>query len=253
MSKKSKILVAVSIFLFALAIFMVYVVFFTDGEVVKHQEDLEEEEEIEIGKIRKNEIKAPTEENIDMEEVEEILTNEVVPQLYIGGGEGVESTDDELVYVGQNPANRNKDQIKKSFANFVVETSDDNTFNISDYSGKPLILLFYRSDVNDAIGNLNVLNQAYEEYGEDVFFACIDVKIDEPNSKEDIQNYLRENDIKIDMFYDSRNNNAVTTYNINYVPSLIFIDKNRNVINTKEGPITYDALEANLDLLLGNF
>ena len=55
------------------------------------------------------------------------------------------------------------------------------------------------------------------------------------------------------MYYDTADNNAVNAYNITYVPSVVFIDKNRNVINTKVGILSYDALEANLDLLTGNF
>ena len=72
-------------------------------------------------------------------------------------------------------------------------------------------------------------------------------------NKEDVENYIAANDINVDMYYDTADNNAVNAYNITYVPSVVFIDKNRNVINTKVGILSYDALEANLDLLVGNF
>ena len=251
MNKKNIILIIISVILFCVAIGAVIFVMNDEG-VINADEEIETVEEKIDRKI--NEINRPTTEGLDDNKVESILSekNSNTSDL-IGTEEGVETTDDELVYVGQNEQNKSKDEITKEFTDFVVDTAnEEETFSLSNYDNKPMVLMFWRSDVSDAIETLNSLNIAYEEYSEEVNFVCIDVSIGETSSKQDIENYMDVNDIKIDMYYDS-NNNAVNAYNINYVPSVIFIDKNRNVINTKVGLLSYDALEANLDLLVGNF
>lgn len=251
MSKNNIILIVISVILFCVAIGVVVYVFNDEGIIVE-EEEIETVEEKLDRKI--NEINRPTTEGLDDNEVEGILSekNSNSSEL-IGTEEGVQTTEDELVYVGQNEQNQSKDEINKSYTDFEVDTAnEDEKFSLSNYDNKPMVLMFWRSDVSDAIETLNSLNTAYEEYKDEVNFVCIDVSIGEAASKQDVENYIAANDIKVDMYYDT-NNNAIGAYNINYVPSVIFIDKNRNVINTKVGLLSYDALEANLDLLVGNF
>ena len=253
MNKSNIILIIISVILFCVAIGVIFYVMKDEGVIPEPEEVETVQEKIDR---KTNEVKErPTTEGINVNEVEEILEekNSSVNE-FIGEDEGVVSTDEELVYVGQNELNQSKDSINKNYTDFTVDTaSEQEGFSFSNYEGKPIVLMFWRSDVADAIETLNSLNTAYEEYGEDVHFVCIDVAIGETSSKEDVENYIAANDIKVDMYYDTPDNNAVNPYNITYVPSVVFIDRNRNVINTKVGLLSYDALEANLDLLVGNF
>ena len=253
MNKNNIILIIISVVLFCIAIGVVMFVMKDEGVIPEPetQETVEEKIDRKLNEVKEK----PTTEGINDNEVEEILSEKNTNEnKVIGGNEGITSTEEELVYVGQNERNQSKDSINKEYTDFVVDTAnEEETFSLSNYEGKPLVLMFWRSDVADAIETLNSLNTAYEEYGEEVNFVCIDVAIGETSSKEDVENYIAANDIKVDMYYDTAENNAVNAYNITYVPSVVFIDKNRNVINTKVGILSYDALEANLDLLTGNF
>ena len=253
MNKNNIILIIISVVLFCIAIGVVMFVMKDEGVIPEPetQETVEEKIDRKLNEVKEK----PTTEGINDNEVEEILSEKNTNEnKVIGGNEGVTSTEEELVYVGQNEQNQSKDSINKEYTDFVVDTAnEEETFSLSNYEGKPLVLMFWRSDVADAIETLNTLNTAYEEFGEEVNFVCIDVAIGETSSKEDVENYIASNDIKVDMYYDTAENNAVNAYNITYVPSVVFIDKNRNVINTKVGILSYDALEANLDLLTGNF
>lgn len=256
MNKKNVVLIIIAVLLFCVAVGVVITVLSdVQREIKENPERMEETIEEKIDR-KINEIKVPTTEGIDDNVVDEILTDKNKndnTNLYVGENEGVTNVEDELVFVGQNEQNREKDNINKEYADFVVDTiNEDEVFSLSNYESKPMVLMFWRSDVGDAIETLNVLNSAYEEYSEEVNFVCIDVSIGETSLKDDVQAYLSANDIKVDMYFDS-NNAAIEAYNINYVPSVIFIDKNRNVINTKEGLLSYDTLEANLDLLTGKF
>ena len=253
MNKNNIILIIISVVLFCIAIGVVMFVMKDEGVIPEPetQETVEEKIDRKLNEVKEK----PTTEGKNDNEVEEILSEKNTNEnKVIGGNEGITSTEEELVYVGQNEQNQSKDSINKEYTDFVVDTAnEEETFSLSNYEGKPLVLMFWRSDVADAIETLNSLNTAYEEYGEEVNFVCIDVAIGETSSKEDVENYIAANDIKVDMYYDTAENNAVNAYNITYVPSVVFIDKNRNVINTKVGILSYDALEANLDLLTGNF
>ena len=254
MDKKNIILVVIAVILFCVAVgVIISVINDTDVQKEEYVEDTEDLEE----KINKkvNEIKRPTTEGIDDNVVEGILSdkNAETKNQVIGAEDGISSAEEELVYVGQTEANKNKDEINKEYTDFVVETdNEEETLSLSNYEGKPMVIMFWRSDVSEAIETLNTLNSAYEEYSENFNFVCIDVCVEEPATKQEIRDYLNANDLKVDMYYDT-NNAAIEAYNISFVPSVIFMDKNRNVINTKEGTLSYDSLEANLDLLTGNF
>ena len=250
MEKKNIFLIIISVLLFILAVGVVITGFYDTGI-----DDVQREKETQkvIEKVKNNSIQKPTTENIDVNEIEDKLIeiNQEAKEV-IGEDEGVTSAEEELVYVGQNQANREKDAINKDYTDFVVETIDGKEISLSSYSGKPMVLLFWRSDVGETLKVLNDLDLAYDRYGDKIDFVCIDVCIDEPSSKEDVQKYLESNNIDIAMYYDT-NNNAIESYNISFLPSVIYLDKNRNIINTKEGLLTYDSLEGIIDLLLGNY
>ena len=250
MEKKNVFLVIISILLFLLAVGVIITVFYDTGI-----DEIEREKEAQkiIEDIQDDKVERPTTENINTNEVEDKLVeiNQEAKEV-IGEEDGVTSAEEELIYVGQNPENRSKNAINKDYSDFIVETIDGKEFSLSSYRGKPMVLLFWRSDVAETLKVLNDLDLAYDRYGEKIDFVCIDVSIDEPSTKEEIANYLKSNNIDIAMYYDT-NNNAIENYNISFLPSVIYLDKDRNIINTKEGLLTYDSLEANIDLLLGNY
>lgn len=248
MDKKNIILIVISIILFIVAIGVVISFFYDTDKIFSKEVEKNLEELIE----EKSSVEKPDASKINEEEVEEILNAKTETSGVIGDEDGVTNEEEELVFVGQNEENRNKDSINKEYSDFTVTTLDEEEFVLSSYEGKPMVLMFWRSDVGDAIESLNTLNSAYEKYGEKIDFVCIDVSVEEPSSRKEVKDYLEANNIKVDMYYDV-NNDAILSYNVSYVPSVIFMDKNRNVINTKKGVISYDALEANLDLLIGNF
>ena len=250
MEKKNVFLVIISILLFLLAVGVIITVFYDTGI-----DEIEREKEAQkiIEDIQDDKVERPTTENINTNEVEDKLVeiNQEAKEV-IGEEDGVTSAEEELIYVGQNPENRSKNAINKDYSDFIVETIDGKEISLSSYRGKPMVLLFWRSDVAETLKVLNDLDLAYDRYGEKIDFVCIDVSIDEPSTKEEIANYLKSNNIDIAMYYDT-NNNAIENYNISFLPSVIYLDKDRNIINTKEGLLTYDSLEANIDLLLGNY
>ena len=158
------------------------------------------------------------------------------------------SVTEEIEKVGSNEQNVKKNNINKIFSGVDLEQGDNSTINIGDIEDKSMAILFWRSDVDQANEVLDRLNAQFDNYSDKVQFIAIDVLIDEPMSKTDVIKNMNERGIKIPMLFDV-NKSAMDAYNITFLPSLIFINKNKQVINTKEGAMSEDAIMANLDLI----
>ena len=83
----------------------------------------------------------------------------------------------------------------------------------------------------------------YKDYEDKVNFFMI-------NTATDIDKEL-ENEYTLEIYYDF-NQNVAKSYNVEEVPSTIYIDELHNFLNAKTGFTTTDALEANLDILSNN-
>ena len=61
-----------------------------------------------------------------------------------------------------------------------------------------------------------------------------------------------EDELTIDIYYDNLKEGTSKFY-ITEIPSMIYIQKNNEVLHAKSGLTSTDALEANLDILSENF
>ena len=127
----------------------------------------------------------------------------------------------------------------ENFTDFKFKDESNNELKISSYLGKPITILFSDFTENSEESNnfKTILESFYEDYKDDIQFFCID--------KNDIQNY--NSDIKL--YKDIDGNEK---YNIEQLPTLLFIDSEGNIINQVTA-ITEDSMEANLDLTTGNY
>ena len=84
---------------------------------------------------------------------------------------------------------------------------------------------------------LSLMNSYYDKYKSNIQFLCID------------KSKFADTDSNIEVFKDK---DGIEKYSIETLPTLIFIDKEGKIINQITS-ITLDSLEANLDLITGNF
>ena len=106
----------------------------------------------------------------------------------------------------------------ENFTDFKFLDENNNELKMSSYLEKPIVILFsdFTNNSEDSNNFKTILESFYENYKEDAQFFCID--------KNDIQEY--DSDIKLYKDID-----GIEKYNIELLPTLLFIDSEGNVMN----------------------
>lgn len=131
-----------------------------------------------------------------------------------------------------------------SYTDITVFKEDNTETTLSEFSGKPVMLLFWNSENEDSINVLKKVNEIYKNYDGKIEFLMVST------SKEIPENL--KNEISVNVYYDL-NNEYQTKYNVEIVPTMVYIDKENKIMNAKSGVPSSDAIEANLDILADNF
>lgn len=131
-----------------------------------------------------------------------------------------------------------------SYTDITVYKEDNTETTLSEFSGKPVMLLFWNSENEDSINVLKKVNEIYKNYDGKIEFLMVST------SKEIPENL--KNEISVNVYYDL-NNEYQTKYNVEVVPTMVYIDKENKIMNAKSGVPSSDAIEANLDILADNF
>lgn len=130
---------------------------------------------------------------------------------------------------------------------------ENNTkIELSQFSNKPMALLFFNTTEINAKEAINIFQKYYEEYKDKINFINISVIDGVTESKEDVKTYIQNNNITIPILYDTEYT-AKNEYEIDTIPTFIFINKNNEIINTIAEDINEDVIEANLDILAENY
>lgn len=126
-----------------------------------------------------------------------------------------------------------------SLIDFTYSNKENKEFNISRYNDKPLAILFsdFSENFDISVDYLSLMNSYYEDYKSNVQFLCID------------KSKFADTDSNIEIYKDI---DGIEKYSIDTLPTLIFIDKEGEIINQTTS-LTLDSLKANLDLITGNF
>ena len=106
------------------------------------------------------------------------------------------------------------------------------------------VVCFWNPDNKDSVDVLKKIDAMNEKYEETIKFYMINTSDEMP---EDLKNSL-----SIDVYYDKLKEGTSKFY-ITEVPSIIYIQKNNEVLHAKAGLTSTDALEANFDILSENF
>lgn len=131
-----------------------------------------------------------------------------------------------------------------SYTDITVFKEDNTETTLSEFSGKPVMLLFWNSENEDSINVLKKVNEIYKNYDAKIEFLMVSTSKEIP---EDLKN-----EISVNVYYDL-NNEYQTKYNVEIVPTMVYIDKENKIMNAKSGVPSSDAIEANLDILADNF
>ncbi len=134
--------------------------------------------------------------------------------------------------------------LNATYVDISVEDKAGNKTNLSDYKGQAVMILFWNSENEDSIEMLKRVNAISDKYKEKVKILAIDTLDENPEA-------LLQG-ITIPIYYD-KDKSAQNNYNISELPSMVYINKDNEVYNSKIGLTSLDALEANFDIMAENF
>jgi len=113
---------------------------------------------------------------------------------------------------------------------FALETIEEETFNLKDFKEKQalLVLYFYSQDNQDSLRGIDELNKYFKDHITQEKYEVFLVNIQENLQEEDIaliKDYLTDNKIIFQVLLDKQNE-VSKLYNIEILPTAIFLDKN---------------------------
>ena len=130
-----------------------------------------------------------------------------------------------------------------TYTDFSVEDGEGKQVKLSDYKDHPVMVLFWNNENQDSVEMLNRINEQYENYKDSINFIAI-------HTGEELTTNLQN--IKLPIYYDNEQEIS-KIYNIVELPTMLYINKENQIFNSKTGLTSVDALTANLDILAENF
>lgn len=177
-----------------------------------------------------------------------------------------ENQNDEIISNSQkneNVTNTNQEEVStdlelhgEPYEPSLVYDSENNQVTLADYSDKPMALFFFNTSESDCDEIMQILQKNYDTYKEKVNFVNIAAVDETTETKEKVSEYIETNNITMPVLYDT-DYSAKNEYDVDTIPTLVFINKNKEIINTvskyKNEEIDEDLIQANLDILSENY
>lgn len=138
---------------------------------------------------------------------------------------------------------KTKDIKDVEYGEIVIYKEDGTEVKLSDSKGKPVMLLFWNEENEDSVAVLEKVESLYKNYNDVINFYMI-------STSQNVSQKIKEK-LSIDIYYDV-DGLAQEKYNVEELPSMIYINRKNEVFNAKSGFTSTDALEANLEILYDN-
>lgn len=146
--------------------------------------------------------------------------------------------------INYNEESKTSDIENIRYSPIVLTKKDGTQLDTAELDGYATVLFFFDKNNEESVEVLNKLDKMYEKYKNVIKFLPVNTALE---YEEDFdKNYSFE--IYYDFYKETGRNYNITSY-----PSIVFIQKDEQVFQAKEGFISDDALEANLDIISENF
>lgn len=129
---------------------------------------------------------------------------------------------------------------------FEAEAFADETFAWED--GKPAVLYFWTSWCPYCEASSNMVEDAYEKYGDEV--EMIGVNVLSQDRKPDAESFIAENELSFINLKDHQGQIS-DLYYVPPVPTTVFINEDGTISHRKTGAITEGELDAEISGLKG--
>jgi thiol-disulfide isomerase/thioredoxin len=141
--------------------------------------------------------------------------------------------------------NKNAISDKNPALDFKLKDLNGKEVALSDYKGKKVFLNFWASWCPPCKAEMPDIEKLYEET-KDSDLVILAVNVGE--SKSEVASFLNDNSYSFPVLLDS-DQNIYNQYNIKGIPTSFFIDKDGNIVSSKEGAMSLDEMKSYISKL----
>lgn len=131
---------------------------------------------------------------------------------------------------------------------FTMYDIDGNDLQLSDFSGKPVILNFWASWCGPCKSEMPDFQEAYKEYGEEIQFLMVNLTDGYQETVEKASSFINDAGYTFPVYYDTDTAGA-SAYGVYSIPMTFFIDKDGNMAAYAQGAINKETLQTGIDMI----
>ncbi len=137
---------------------------------------------------------------------------------------------------------------KPADANVVFQDANGTRLTEKDFTGKPTVYYAWASWCPDCQQELPILNTLKEKYAGKVEFVGV-AMISQKESIENGKKYLKDHSLSLN-YYADVDSSFQKYHEITEIPTLIFVDKDGNIVGKVAGVLTEEELETYIEKIL---
>ena len=132
---------------------------------------------------------------------------------------------------------------------FTVYDRDGNEVQLSDYTGKPIVLNFWASWCGPCQMEMPDFHEKYLELGQDVHFLMVNMTDGSRETVDSASAFVDKNAYDFPVFYDTAVD-AAMTYGVYSLPTTYFINAKGHAIAQATGSINAETLQRGIDMIM---
>ena len=132
---------------------------------------------------------------------------------------------------------------------FTVYDRDGNEVQLSDYTGKPIVLNFWASWCGPCQMEMPDFHEKYLELGQDVHFLMVNMTDGSRETVDSASAFVDKNAYAFPVFYDTAVD-AAMTYGVYSLPTTYFINDKGHAIAQATGSINAETLQRGIDMIM---
>lgn len=132
---------------------------------------------------------------------------------------------------------------------FTLPLLGGGTVRLSQYLGKPVILVFFTPSCSHCWNEAPVLEAMYEKY-KDQELVVLGIGYIGESTEEALKHFVEENGLTYPVAIDTPETRVVKLYNVSWVPHNVFFNRQGKIVREERRELSETDLEAYLEEIL---
>lgn len=131
---------------------------------------------------------------------------------------------------------------------FTVVDRDGNSYRLSDFQGKPVVLNFWASWCGPCKSEMPDFQEAYEQYGDEIHFLMVNLTDGAQETLDSASSFIDKQGYTFPVYYDT-SIGAAMAYGVSSIPVTYFIDANGDLVAYCRGALDAATLQKGIDMI----